>query len=99
MDDCDEHDNGIASWYFGTEEDSGYLHTDFGVELITEAKEELPAPQDPVADPQNEQNEQTDGASDLCQWDGKDHGTSFCGKLTAFFHAILFFFARLFGTR
>lgn len=105
LDDCDEHDNGIASWYFGAEEDSGYLHTDFGVELITEAKEELPAPQDPVADPQNDQNdqdEQTDGASDasdLCQWDGKDHGTSFCGRLTAFFHAILFFFARLFETR
>ena len=98
-DDYDENDNGIASWYFGSEEESGYFHTDFGVELITEAKEELPAPQDPVADPQNEQNEQTDGASDLCQWDGKDHGTSFCGKLTAFFHAILFFFARLFGTR
>ena len=104
-DDCDEHGNGISSGYCGTEEDSGYLHTDFGVELITEAKEELPAPQDPVADPQNDQNEQndqTDGASDasdLCQWDGMDHGTSFCGKFTAFFHSLLCFFARLFGTR
>lgn len=104
-DDCDEHGNGISSGYCGTEEDSGYLHTDFGVELITEAKEELPAPQDPISDPQdkpNEQNEQTDGASDasdLCKWDEKDHGTSICGRFTAFFHAILFFFARLFGTR
>ena len=104
-DDCDEHGNGISSGYCGTEEDSGYLHTDFGVELITEAKEELPAPQDPTADPQNdqneqnEQNEQTDGASDLCKWDGMDHGTSFFGRLTAFFHSVLYFFARLFGTR
>ena len=101
-DDCDEHGNGITSAYFGPEEDSGYLHTDFGVEPVTEAKEELPTPQDPIADPQNDQNEQTDGASgtpDLCKWDEKDHGTSFCGKLTAFFHAVLYFFARLFGRR
>ena len=49
-DDYDENDNGIASWYFGTEDDFSFLYTDFGVELITEAKEELPAPQDPAAD-------------------------------------------------
>lgn len=101
-DDYDENDNGIASWYFGSEEDSGYFHTDFSVDLITEAKEETPAPQDPAADPQNGQNEQTDDGSDasgLCKWDGKDHGTSFFGKLTTFFHSLLYFFAHLFGRR
>ncbi len=28
---------------------------------------------------------------------GEDHGASFIGKLTAFFHAVLFFFTHLFG--
>ena len=42
-----------------------------------------------------------DGPSEgtLCQWDGEDHGTSFLGRLTAFFHSILCFFAHLFGRR
>lgn len=33
----------------------------------------------------------------LCKYCGKDHGTSFLGRLAAFIHAILYFFAHLFG--
>ena len=33
----------------------------------------------------------------LCKYCGEDHGTSFWGKIVAFFHAILYFFAHLFG--
>ena len=35
----------------------------------------------------------------LCPWDQMDHGTSFWGRLVAFFHRILYFFAHLFGLR
>lgn len=35
----------------------------------------------------------------LCKWDNVDHGTSFLGKLTKFFHTVLYFFAHLFGLK
>ncbi len=35
----------------------------------------------------------------LCKYCGRDHGTSFGGKIVAFFHSILYFFAHLFGTK
>lgn len=35
----------------------------------------------------------------LCKWDGIDHGSSFGGRLTAFFHSILYLFAHLFGAK
>ena len=34
---------------------------------------------------------------DPCPLDGEDHGTTFFGRLTRFFHAILYFINRLFG--
>ena len=38
-------------------------------------------------------------AVDLCPWDNVDHGASVFGRLTRFFHNILFLFARLLGRR
>ena len=67
------------------------------------AAAETPAdPTDPT-DPANP-TEPTDpdspsGGSHTCPWDGVDHGTSFWGRIVRFFHAILYFFARLFGLR
>lgn len=36
-------------------------------------------------------------SANACKFCGKDHGTSFFGKLIAFFHKIAYFFAHLFG--
>ena len=41
----------------------------------------------------------TPSGDNVCKWDNVDHGTSFLGKLTKFFHSILYFFAHLFGKR
>ena len=55
-------------------------------------------PEEPTQPGQPEQPTEPEEAN-LCKWDNKDHGTSFGGRLTAFFHSILWFFAHLFGLR
>ena len=83
----------FAGWQIGGETyrpgDTVTPTEDLTVNALWEA---IPTPQDGSAE-----NDPSDGT--LCKWDGKDHGTSFFGKFTAFFHAILYFFAHLFGRR
>ena len=54
----------------------------------------------PTPDPEPTTEPQDDtGASQsakLCKWDNKDHGTSFLGRLTAFFHSILYTITHIF---
>ena len=70
-----------------------------------ELKAQAETPTDPT-DPTQPENptEPTDpdhpsGGDNTCPWDGMDHGTSFWGRIVRFFHAILYFFAHLFGLR
>ena len=61
----------------------------------------IPTPDsEPTPDPEPTTEPQDDtGASQsakLCKWDNKDHGTSFLGRLTAFFHSILYTITHIF---
>ena len=65
---------------------------------------EDPAPDEPTDpapgqtdDPAPDHDADENGA--LCRWDGKDHGNGIFGRITAFVHSILYFFAHLLGMK
>ena len=78
------------------------LVENYGVLTAAEARyAELKAaaetPDDPTnpTEPENPPTPADD--ENICKYCGEDHGTSFWGKIVAFFHSILYFFAHLFG--
>ena len=84
--------------YTATAEFGGKTYTDVRTEVLP-ATGEPDDPADPTepTDPTTEPD--TPSGDNVCKWDNVDHGTSFLGKLTKFFHSILYFFAHLFGKR
>ena len=77
--------------------DQVVIYTDsvtFGGRTYTGTSERVSVPGTATGTPQ-----QPSQSGDLCPLDGKDHGSSFGGRLTRFFHSILAFFQRLFGKR
>ena len=61
--------------------------------------EPTPAPtSDPTPELTTElQNSTSDPvSSNLCKWDNVDHGTSFFGRLIAFFHSVLYTITHIF---
>ncbi len=60
--------------------------------------EELKAPDpEPTSAPQNDTTDPP--AANLCSWDNVDHGTSFFGRITKWFHTILWHFSHLLGRK
>ena len=63
----------------------------FGGKTYTKTTEQITVPGTATGAPPQSDN--------LCPWDDTDHGSSFGGRLTRFFHGILYFFAHLFGRK
>ena len=63
----------------------------FGGKTYTKTMEQITVPGTATGAPPQSDN--------LCPWDDTDHGSSFGGRLTRFFHGILYFFAHLFGRK
>ena len=71
------------------------------VARYNELKAQAETPTDPTDPTEPTEPTEPDNPSgdNICKWDNTDHGTSFLGRLTEFFHSILYFFAHLFGRR
>ena len=76
--------------YTATAEFNGETYTDTRTEVLPATGE--------TDDPGDQETPGTPSGQTLCKWCGEPH-TCFWGKITGFFHSILYFFAHLFGKR
>lgn len=60
---------------------------------------EDPEPDEPDDPAQEQTDDPVPKNGALCKWDGKDHGNGIFGRITAFVHSVLYFFAHLFGLK
>jgi len=84
-----------------TEEESEAPETDESTETSepTEASGTSETPKTSDIYEISETSGTSSGSGNICKWDNVDHGNSFFGRLVAFFHSIMYFFAHLFGLR
>ena len=64
--------------------------------LLTLTQQDVIPTPDPEPTPEPQDDTGASQSAKLCKWDNKDHGTSFLGRLTAFFHSILYTITHIF---